>query len=160
MLTGYHFQNAYLTRDIDKAIAGFRARGDVDECKPFRAEVEVETPWGRRTLVNLLAFIWIDNLQYELIQPISGVPEVYDHALADHDGLAFHHVCMRVNDWSALKSSVVRQGLPIVMEGGNENLNFLYVDARDSLGHYLEYGWMTPKVWVSLGGKPELAEGA
>jgi hypothetical protein len=153
VLTGYHFQNAYLTRDIEKAIEGFRARGDVADARSFRAEVQVTTPWGPRTLVNLLSFIWIDNLQYELIQPVSGLPEVYDSALPAHDGLAFHHVCMRVDDWDALRRDIDRQGLTVVQEGGHDALKFLYVDARDSLGHYLEYSWMTPQMWTALGGK-------
>jgi hypothetical protein len=29
----------------------------------------------------------------------------------------------------------------------------VYVDARDTVGHYLEYCWMTPERWAALGGR-------
>ena len=41
----------------------------------------------------------------------------------------------------------------MVMEGGTPgHLLWLYVDARDTVGHYLEYCWMTPERWAAMGG--------
>jgi hypothetical protein len=73
MLEGYHFQNAYVTRDVDKWVHEFRARVD-------------------------------------------------------------------------------KQPYPVVLEGGNELLRFLYLDARPFLGHYVEYTWMTNERWTQMGG--------
>ncbi len=153
MLEGRHYQNAYITRNMDKALELFRTRFNVEEPRSFEVTVEVETPAGRGMATNRLAFIWIDNLQYELIQPISGLVDVYSDALPADDSLKFHHICMRVDNWESFRANVERQRYPVVLEGGSDALRFLYLDARDSLGHYLEYVWMTPERWGQLGGR-------
>jgi hypothetical protein len=153
MLEGRHYQNAYITRDIDKAVESFRARGGVQDARVFEATVEVQTPAGRGIAVSKLSFIWINNLQYELIQPVSGLVDVYRDALPADDSLKLHHICMRVDNWQEFRARVEHQRFPVVLEGGSEHLRFLYLDARDFLGHYLEYTWMTPERWTQLGGR-------
>lgn len=152
MLEGRHYQNAYITRDIDKAVEGFRGRAGVKDPRVFEAQVEVQTPAGRGMAVSKLSFIWIDNLQYELIQPVSGLVDIYRDALPPDDSLKFHHICMRVGNWQEFREKVAHQPFPVVLEGGSEQLRFLYLDARDFVGHYLEYVWMTPERWTQLGG--------
>jgi hypothetical protein len=152
MLEGRHYQNAYITRDIDKAVKSFRARAGVEDPRVFEAQVEVQTPAGRGMAVSKLSFIWINNLQYELIQPVSGLVDVYRDALPADDSLKFHHICMRVGNWQEFRARVADQPFPVVLEGGSEHLRFLYLDARDFVGHYLEYVWMTPERWTQLGG--------
>ncbi|MFT4247615.1 MAG: VOC family protein [Pseudomonas sp.] len=153
MLEGRHYQNAYVTRDIDRAVADFRARADVRTVIQFDNTSEVTTPKGRESLVSRLAFIWVGNLQYELIQPVSGAEDLYASALRADDTPAFHHICMRVDDWDSFRARVDRQSLPVVLEGGNESLRFLYLDAREFLGHYLEYTWMSAERWAQIGGE-------
>jgi hypothetical protein len=153
MLEGRHYQNAYVTRDIDKAVESFRAQGGVQDARVFEATVEVQTPAGRGIAVSKLSFIWINNLQYELIQPVSGLVDVYRDALPADDSLKLHHICMRVDNWQEFRARVEHQRFPVVLEGGSEHLRFLYLDARDFLGHYLEYTWMTPERWTQLGGR-------
>ena len=153
MLEGRHYQNAYVTRDIDKAIESFRVHGGVQDARVFEPPVEVQTPNGRGIAVSKLSFIWINNLQYELIQPVSGLVDIYRDALPADDSLKFHHICMRVDDWQEFRARVEHQRFPVVLEGGSEHLRFLYLDARDFLGHYLEYTWMTPERWTQLGGR-------
>ena len=72
MLMGRHFQNAYVTRDVDKAVAGFKERADVRKLIETEVSVEIWTPQGLGTGVQKLAFVWVEDLQVELIQPISG----------------------------------------------------------------------------------------
>lgn len=154
MLAGKHYQNGYITRNIDKAIETFRSRGGVtSDIVSFEVAVEVTTPKGRGTAVNKLAFIWIDNLQYELIQPVSGLVDVYTEQLPDDDSVKFHHSCTRVDDWDSFRANVDKMGYPVVLEGGSDMLKFIYLDARDLLGHYLEYVWMVPERWTAMGGK-------
>lgn len=152
MLSGRHYQNAYVTRDVDKAIEGFRARGDIVEGASFMAEVEVDTPAGRGKLANKLAFLWINGIQYELIEPVSGLVDIYREALPDDDTLRFHHICMRIDDLDEYQRVRQAQTLPIVQEGGSDRLKFFYTDARSILGHYIEYVWMTPEMWKAIGG--------
>ena len=48
MLEGQHYQNAYVTRNIDKAVARVTARADVRSVVQFEATTEVLTAVGRR----------------------------------------------------------------------------------------------------------------
>jgi hypothetical protein len=149
---GRHYQNAYITRDIGSAIERFRRRSAVERVIAFEASVDLWTPRGRGAAVSKLAFIWIGDLQYELIQPVSGLVDIYRDALPADDGLKFHHTGTRVEDWADFRARVDEQDLPVVLEGGGDLLKFLYLDARQLVGHYLEYVWMTPERWVGMGG--------
>lgn len=151
MLEGYHYQNAYVTRDIDKWIENFRQRAKVDRVLTHEGAMPVTTPDGPAIQKSKLAFIWVGDLQYELIQPIEGLA-LYSDALPADDGLQFHHICMRVDDWDDFRARVDEQPYPVVLEGGGDALRFLYLDARPFLGHYLEYTWMTDERWKQMGG--------
>ncbi len=155
MLTGHHYQNAYVTRDVDKAVAGFRKGADVRKLIETQVSVQIWTPHGEGTGVQKLAFVWVEDLQVELIQPISGdVLALYRDALPDGDNIVFHHSCQRVDDWDELMAKVATQPWPIVLRGGTPGLlEFLYLDTRPWLGHYLEYTWMVPERWAQLGGR-------
>jgi Glyoxalase/Bleomycin resistance protein/Dioxygenase superfamily len=149
-----HYQNAYITRDLDAARAMFRTQYGFDDFKQYEVSYDLKTPKGSGTARVKLALGWKGNLQYELIQPISGLIDVYKEGLPDAGPLRFHHIAMRVPDWDALRIQLERESRPIVMEGGTPgHLLWLYVDARDTLGHYLEYCWMTPERWAVLGGR-------
>ncbi|MFT5482813.1 MAG: hypothetical protein ACI9GW_001467 [Halieaceae bacterium] len=152
MLEGQHFQNAYITRDIEKTLQSFRDRCGTENVRSFEVEVEVSTPKGQGKAIIKLAFIWVNNLQYELIEPVSGQVNIYKDDLPDDDSLKFHHVCMRVDDWDDFRSRIEEMGYPIVLEGSSDQLKYVYLDARDFLGHYLEYTWMSPERWQQLRG--------
>jgi hypothetical protein len=153
MLEGQHFQNGYITRDIEKALTQFRHPGGIDRVQSFEVPVEVTTPKGRGIAVSKLAFIWVNNLQYELIQPVSGLVDVYTEQLPADDGVKFHHICMRISDWDDFRARVTQKGYSVVLEGGSDALKFLYIDGRELVGHYLEYVWMTPERWAAIGGR-------
>jgi len=150
-----HYQNAYVTRDIGRAIALFRTQYGFDGFRQLEIETEVTTPAGRGTYAMKMALGWIGGLQYELIEPVSGVVEVFKADLPDTYPMRLHHICMRVHDWSAFRAEVDRRKWPVVIEGSGTGgqLHFVYIDARDSLGHYLEYCWMTPERWAAMGGR-------
>lgn len=153
MLEGQHFQNAYVTRDIDQAVEEFSKRADIRQLIQTEVTVDVWTPSGDGTQTNKLAFIWVDNLQYELIQPVSGDVALYSEALPANKLPVFHHICMRVDSWQDFRARVDQQPFPVVLEGGNDALRFLYLDAREFLGHYLEYTCMSDERWVQMGGR-------
>jgi hypothetical protein len=150
-----HYQNAYITRDLDQALAMFRTRYGFDGFMHLEVKQQLITPAGSGAAVVKLALGWIGNLQYELIQPVSGLVDVYLDGLPDKYPLRFHHACMRVHgDWSEFRAGLDREQRPVVMEGGTPgHLQFAYVDARESVGHYLEYCWMTPQRWAAMGGR-------
>lgn len=154
MLEGVHYQNAYITRDIEKALDTFRTRLGQENVSSFEVTVDAWTPQkGLAPATNKLAFIWINNLQIELIQPVSGNVDLYADDLPEGDGMKFHHFCVRVDDWDSFRANVDKMGYPVVLEGGGDQLKYVYLDARDTLGHYIEYVWMTPERWTQLGGK-------
>lgn len=160
MLEGFHYQNAYVTRDIEKWISVFEKNAKVDRILRHEGETTLMTPSGPARLTNKLAFIWVGDLQYELIEPVSGDVALYADGLPADDGLRFHHICMRVPDWDDFRARVDQQPYPVVIERDTSPaLKFLYLDARAFLGHYLEYVWMTDEVWASMGGPSDIAIG-
>lgn len=154
MLEGFHYQNAYVTRDIDRWIEAFGRHAKVDRMFTHEGTTPVITPQGRGAQTNKLAFFWVGDVQYELIQPVSGDVSIYREALPADDGLKLHHICMRIDDWDDFRARVDQQPLPVAMEGGDDLLKFLYLDARAFLGHYLEYTWMSEERWARMGGPP------
>lgn len=148
-----HFQNAYVTRDLEAAIELFRAKYGVPSFNTYEGELEVATPAGRGPAFNRVAFGWVGNLQFELIQPVSGLVDFYKEALPPGDGVRFHHICMRTNDLDAVRSAVDAEQRPIVYEGASTGVRYFYVDARDTLGHYLEYVQMPDEIWKMMGGR-------
>jgi hypothetical protein len=153
MIEGRHFQNAYVTRNIQKAIATFKSQADVRKLIQYEGSTEVMTPTGPATQTNKLAFIWVGDLQYELIEPVSGTVGLFRDALPSDDSPLFHHICMRIDDWDDFRARVDRQPYPVAIERVDPALKFLYLDARKFLGHYLEYVWMTDERWAQVGGR-------
>ncbi|CAN7467195.1 VOC family protein [Phenylobacterium sp. LjRoot225] len=147
-----HYQNAYVTPDIDRAIETMRRLHGVTDVLQTEATTEVWTPNGSGPNVTKLAFIWVGNLQYELIQPISGPSDLYSAAVDPDKLLVFHHIAMRVaGDYDEFRASLDKQGRSVVIEGHTPSgLKFCYVDARDTLGHYLEYVWAPDAMWAHL----------
>ncbi len=155
MLTGRHYQNAYITDDIVAAIAQFRERSDIDQIPIHDIDQTIATPAGPKRVATRLAFIWIGDLQYELIQVVADETGIYGNYQNNGGSMHFHHVCMRVDDWEVFRAAVDGQDLPVVMERAIEGdlLKFLYLDGRSIFGHYLEYVWTTDERWAQMGGK-------
>lgn len=153
MFEGRHYQNAYICDDIEAALASFRGRADIGQKRVFDIEQTLATPAGPKRVATRLAFVWIGDLQYELIQPIADETGIYANCKDNGGPLRFHHICMRVlTDWASFRERVAKQDLPVVMERANEGdeLKFLYLDARAVCGHYLEYCWMTDQRWEQM----------
>lgn len=153
MITGHHYQNAYICDDIAAAIAAFAQRADIGDVRPFDVEQMLWTPAGMKRVATKLAFIWIGDLQYELIEVVADETGIYSNFQKNGGVMHFHHVCMRVPDWQVFRDAVAQQALPVVLERAidGDELKFLYFDARDFCGHYLEYTWMTDAMSVRLG---------
>ena len=138
MILENHYQNAYITPDIERAIAALQDIYGAGE--PLRTEVtsHLKTPKGEGDATIKLAFLWAGKLQYELIQPVSGFTDIYLDGVDMNRLLSFHHVAMRVDDWEGFHAERDRKGWPIALEGKGRALSYVYLDARDTLGHYLE----------------------
>ncbi len=150
MFEGHHYQNAYICADIAAAIAEFRNRADIGEVRIFDIEQILQMPNGAKKLATRLAFIWIGDLQYELIQVVEDETGVYSGYTSNGGIMHFHHICMRVEgEWDAFRARIAAQNFPVVLERAIEGdeLKYLYIDARAMCGHFLEYCWMTDARW-------------
>ena len=148
------FQNAYVTRNLDKAIADLRDKHGVDGQVmeiPFAADVI--TPRASGPVTAKVALVWVGDVQLELIEPTSGLCQIYSNALPDDDSMAFHHVGIRIFDMAALRAEAKAKGWTIAFQGGGEGFQFTYIDARATLGHYLEYIELRQDMWEATGGR-------
>ncbi|MET1756672.1 hypothetical protein ABVV53_14605 [Novosphingobium sp. RD2P27] len=153
MLEGLHYQNAYVCDDLEAGIDLFRGRGLKKEPIIISVDQEVMTPAGPKRQKSRICFIWIGDLQYELIESEIDEVGLYANCLSNGGPLRFHHVCFRIEDWADFRSRVDGQEFPIAMErGGTQDgdLKFLYLDARKVFGHYLEYTWMPNRTWQQI----------
>lgn len=152
MFEGTPYQIGYVCDDIAEGIAQFRGRGMTHEPHIIEVDQPVDSPQGEVVNTLKLCFIWIGDMQYELIQPVTDPLGIYANAPANGGPLRFHQVCFRVADWAKFRARVDRQDLPVVMEWApkGDGLKFLYLDGRDRFGHYLEYTWMTDVQWDQI----------
>ncbi len=149
-----HYQNAYVTHDLQRAMDMVSERYGLSEFIKFDMELPVRTPEGERTLAVKVACVWAGSLQIELIEPVSGAVEPYLPFLpADKTDATprFHHISLRRDDYDAMQAEIAQLGLPFVCEGGIPDLLYTYLDARSTLGHYVEYVWASEAGWKMIG---------
>lgn len=152
MLEGPHFQNAYICRNLAEANAEMRKLGATRDLTVIPIQQTVQTPNGPKQMDIKAGLTWINNLQYELIEVASDEVGIYGDWTFDGP-LGFHHICTKIDDWDDFRARVDRQDLPLVMEAtSNGGLKFLYLDARGTLGHYLEYVWVPDQMWEMMKG--------
>lgn len=135
-------QNAYVVRDLERAchrlhalyrigpflraaarpIANARYRGE-----PVRHPIVMATAFGQAGAVNI-----------ELIQPLSGAPNIYDEVVPPgRDG--FHHVATWSSDYAAEKRAYLDAGFEIALElWPAPGCEVSFIDARPVLGHMIE----------------------
>jgi len=137
------YQIAYVTRDLRLATARLESQYGVADFLTLRLELDLRVPAARAT-VNV-GIAWVDDLQIEVIEPIEGAIDIYAAALPSATQLmAVHHLAMRIPSqpqWEDLLAQLPEH--KVVLVGGREEMRFVYVDERNTLGHYLEYVWMS-----------------
>jgi hypothetical protein len=158
-VSGKSLSIAYVTRDIKQVLALFRVQYGVQNFMEFEVANVINTPAGRGTAVLKMALCWIGDLQYEGIEPVSGMVDIFKADLPPEYPMRLHHIGMRIGKWDSFRADVERRNWPVVIEGAGRDgeLKYLFVDARNSLGHYLEYCWMTPEHWAAMGGRSRLS---
>ncbi|WP_114747707.1 VOC family protein [Pleomorphovibrio marinus] len=83
-----------------------------------------------------LAFLKLENLEIELIQPM-GEGSTWQEFLDTH-GEGIHHFAFWVEDKEGIAKKLSTMGMPTVQTGGWETGGYTYVDARDALGAIVE----------------------
>lgn len=154
MLEGRHYQNAYVCDNLEAGIDLFRGRGLVREPVIIPVDQQVLTPQGLKRQKGRICFIWIGELQIELIENEIDEVGIYAGCQSNGGPLRFHHICFGVDDWPDFRKRVDSQEFPIAMEREPDDnpdaLKFLYLDARKVFGHYIEYTWMPEAMWQQI----------
>lgn len=149
-----HYQNAYVVRDLDQASERLAARHGLGGFQAFDAEMILRTRSGDKPARFRVGLAWAGPLQIELIQPISGEVDAYAAFLPTDTAdptPRLHHVAVRRDHLDAMRREIGRLGLPVVFESEGAGIVCALLDARESLGHYLEYVWATPEGWAMVG---------
>jgi hypothetical protein len=145
LLSGF-FQHGYVTPDLDRAMAEYRARFDVTDFWVFDTiAARPDDPHPNR-----VALAWIGDVMVELIQPLREPAPLYAPEMPAQ-GIRLHHLGYRIDDqarWDEVMARLAVEAMPIVRSGGNDSFQYAYADARGALGHCLEFVW-------SKAGKPD-----
>jgi hypothetical protein len=141
------YQVSYVTADLDVGIAAFREQFGVGEFKRLGGDgpgTPVWTPQGTGEMVVKTAVAKIGRLILEIMQPVSGLVDMYRDFLIPGQPLRLHHIAVLTDDIDKVREASERAGRPVVMAIDFAGGRLIYVDARATLGHYLEYVWTEP----------------
>jgi len=135
---GRYFQTAYVTRDLDAAMALFRARhGDRDY-----TVIEGHTrPDGTPAAAQRIALTYLGDTMIELIQPSIEITTIYDHALPDDaESVRLHHLGYLVDDYDHTFGELTKLGYSLPSAGSfGDALDYIYADTRPDFGHFSEF---------------------
>lgn len=150
-----HSQVAYVTNDIEAAARLFEEEYGAPGFFHF-SNVDNGMEIGNGPQLKI-ALARVGGVEIELIEPIGDTAPLFKNALPRGPGLAirFHHVAIRIDgpkeNWDAHVASIDFGKHPIVFEGElGEDLRFVYTDERETLGHYVEHVWMSPKLFAQI----------
>lgn len=150
-----HFQNAYVTHDMDRAMAEINDRFGKIDWIVFEPDMILKTPEGDKESSVRAALGWQGGHQVELIQPVRGYLDHYLPAMRkDRNDWrpVFHHIAVRRDDEAEMRREIEEMGFPVLFESALPGLMiFVYIDARETLGHCIEYIWATPEGWDMQG---------
>ena len=150
-----HSQVAYVTNDLDAAMAALKAEYGTPGFFELSNIQPGEDPAGRPVLKVALAVV--GGVEIELIEPVGDTAPMFREILPDGDGLAirFHHVATRIDgpieNWDAHVASLDLTRHPVVFEGAvGDMLRYIYTDERKTLGHYIEHVWMSSELLAQM----------
>ena len=133
-------QVAIIVRDIDKARVAWADMLGVKAPEVSIAEGHFSRPTKYKGEPSdakaKLAFIEMDNIQIELIQPLGGKSTWQE--FLDKKGEGLHHIAFMVKNISGVEKQFEAEGMPTVQIGGWDGGAYSYVDASDKLGCVLE----------------------
>jgi hypothetical protein len=145
------FQLAYVTTDLEQAMATFKEHYGVERYLTIPMDTTVDTPAGPRATRLRISFAYAGDTQIELIQPLEGnTVELYWDGLPRDSAtfaLRFHHMAFMLPSraaWDAFRASLAATPERIAFESpfDAQASQYLYLDAKQRLGHYTEYMWL------------------
>ncbi len=150
-----HSQVAYVTSDLDRALAIFRDDYDVPAFYVFANDAPglVQSDSARLRIALAL----VGGVEIELIEPQGDSAPLFSQVLPGDGSFAirFHHVAIRIDgalaDFEAHMASLDPARHPVVWHGAmGDIMRYAYTDERSALGHYVEHVWMDPDLRAQL----------
>lgn len=135
---GQYFQTAYVTRDLDAAMALFQRRFGVADYKVIEGSPR---PDGTPAATQRIALTYLDDVMVELIQPSLEIATIYDDALPDDTtSVRLHHLGFLIDDYEHMVRELTKLGYPLPSIGSfGDVLDYIYADTRAEFGHYCEF---------------------
>jgi 4-hydroxyphenylpyruvate dioxygenase-like putative hemolysin len=81
---------------------------------------------------------WNDQIQLELIQPLTG-RSIYDEHLESR-GEGLHHVKVYYADCAKAVADYARRGYPVIQSGKLDDDEHYYLDTEKDFGYIIELG--------------------
>jgi len=131
------FQFGYVTRDVDAAIATFRAKfGPVDFFVNEPGIVD-----GKPAPTRRIALAWIDEVMTEIIEPDPAQATIYSDYVPDPAGpIRLHHFGYLIDDHQAMLDRLQAMGYAVPLAGSMPGaLDYSYADTRNDLGVWSEF---------------------
>ena len=150
-----HSQLAYVTNDMERALAVFRDQYDVPSFHVFSNDAPglVQSDGARLKIALAL----VDGVEIELIEPQGDSAPLFSDILPADGNFAirFHHVAYRIEgtlpDYEAHLASLDPAVHPVIWHGAmGDVMRYAYTDERALLGHYVEHVWMDPGLFAQL----------
>jgi hypothetical protein len=148
LFSGAFRQVAWVTNDLDRAMAAFAADYGVPRWLELR-NFKLPTGPGTHAAVHV-ALAVRGGVELELIQPLGADDHVYRQILTADPALQihFHHICYRLESAEALadvRHAAEAKGRAIVLQGEPATgTAYFYIDDRPTLGHHIEYIYYPP----------------
>jgi hypothetical protein len=162
MILGRVLQHAYVTNDIDEACRVMGRRFGVDEF--WRPNIQTMTLDDGRKAVLHNAHAWVGPVWLELIQPKGGEDGLWRDWLPAGKGFAtkFHHVGIHIDSADEMEAKMAEgqaNGLKLALSMTVMGTMARYLDAREDLGHYLEYLYFPDPEMVKMRHMPQALKG-
>jgi hypothetical protein len=150
-----HSQVAYVTSDLDRALAAFRDDYGVPAFYVFANDMPglVQSDGARLRIALAL----VGGVEIELIEPQGDSAPLFSQALPADGSFAirFHHVAIRIDgtlvDFEAHMASIDPARHPVVWQGAmGDVMRYAYTDERPALGHFVEHVWMQADLRAQL----------
>jgi hypothetical protein len=152
-MQGY-FQNGYITHDLDRAMALCAPLLGTSDFATMEVELALSTGEGDKSMQVRVATAWCGALQVELIQALGGHVGPHLAVLPSDPTDAtprFHHAAVRRDDLEGMRREVADLQLPVVFETSGSGIFSIFVDARERIGHHLEFVCADNQGWAVLG---------
>lgn len=148
-LLGQAYQLGYVTNDLDRALDILKDQYGVDNFLVLKQSPPIPIETGGEMMIEG-AFAWVGPTMIEIVLPIAGQVEIYtDWLPKDRFALRLHHIGVPIRsdaEWNAMRRDVDQSGKKIMLSLNHLNTRALYIDAADTLGHYIEYLYLTGDV--------------